>query len=149
MGDLSYLRNAMVYVNRNGFVVNNDVTPFSYPWGSSPYFFQPMAVRYAGVAGKAIGNTMLRAIMHNKACDKFSYLKMVDGYVSPLEFLDIDTSESVFRDEKHFFYLISRKIEAYSDALGYTWLNGNNLRYSGETLGHPLLTIDAAPCLAV
>ena len=115
VSDLSYLRNAVVYVNRNGFVVNNDVTPFSYPWGSSPYFFQPMAARYFALAGKAIGNTLLRAVMHTKSSDKFNCLKMADGYISPLEFLDIEASESVFRDAKQYFYLISRKVEAYSD----------------------------------
>lgn len=113
--DLSYLRNAIVYVNRNGFVVNNNVTPFSYPWGSSPYFFQPMARRYAALAGKTIGVIQLRSLMHTKASDKLICLKMVDGYVSPLEFLDIETSESVFRDANQYFYLISRKVEAYSD----------------------------------
>ena len=113
--DLSYLRNAIVYVNRNGFVVNNNVTPFSYPWGSSPYFFQPLAGRYVQLTGKSIGNASLRALMHTKASDKFYYLKMVDGFVSPLEFLHIETAESIFRDAKQYFYLISRKVESYSE----------------------------------
>ena len=115
VSDLSYLRNAVVYVNRNGFVVNNDVTPFSYPWGSSPYFFQPIAVRYVGVAGKTIGVIQLRSLMHTRSCDRQKDLKLVDGYISPLEFCDIVTAESIFRDAKQYFYLISRKIEAYSD----------------------------------
>lgn len=114
VNDLAYLRNSIVYVNRNGFVVNNDVTPFSYPWGSSPYFFQPMVQRYVKFAGKAIGNASLRALMHTKASDKFYCLKIVDGYVSPLEFLNIETAESIFRDAKQYFYLISRKVESYS-----------------------------------
>lgn len=152
--DLSYLRNAIVYVNRNGFVVNNDVTPFSYPWGSSPYFFQPMAVRYAAIAGKAIGNTLLRAVMHTKSSDKFRCLKMVDGYVSPLEFLDIETSEKVFRDAKQYFYLISRKIEAYSEvakSIGEAiYYNDNDLytaavKLSMEGYGcHDLRTLPSA-----
>ena len=74
-----------------------------------------MARRYAALAGKAIGNTMLRAIMHTKASDKLSDLKIVDGYVSPLEFIDVGMSESVFRDAKQYFHLISRKVEAYSE----------------------------------
>lgn len=112
---LSYLRNAIVYVNRNGFVVNNEVTPFTYPWGSSSYFFQPLAIRYSQLAGKAIGIIALRKLMHTRTCDKYKDLKIIDGFVSPLEFCDVSTAEGFFRDAKQYFYLISRKVEAYSD----------------------------------
>jgi len=115
INDLQYLRNAIVYVNRNGFVVNSDMTPFSYPWGSSQYYFQPVAVRYAKMAGKSIGFTLLRALMHSRYCDKHKGMIMVDGCASPLEFCDIATGESFFRDAKQYFYFISRKVEAYSD----------------------------------
>lgn len=115
VNDLSYLRNAIVYVNRNGFVVHNEYTPFSYPWGSSAYFFQPIAVRYAQVSGKAIGNSVLRSLVHSKSCDHLKDLKMVDGSISPLEFTDIHVAESVFRDAKQYFYMISRNVETYSD----------------------------------
>lgn len=115
VNDLSYLRNAVAYVNRNGFVVNNDCTPFSYPWGSGMYFFQPVAVRYAQVLGKPIGNSALRTLMHSKSCDHLKDLKMVDGFISPLEFTDIPAAEYIFRDAKQYFYLISRSVETYSD----------------------------------
>lgn len=115
VGDLQYMRNAIVYVNRNGFVVNNDVTPFSYPWGSSQYFFQPMAVRYAGVAGKSVGVAVLRSLMHTRSCDWCKNLMLVDGYISPLEFCDIATAENLFRDARQYFYVISRKVESYSN----------------------------------
>lgn len=78
-------------------------------------FFQPLVERYVKLAGKAIGNASLRALMHTKASDKFYCLKIVDGFVSPLEFLDIETAESIFRDAKQYFYLISRKVESYSE----------------------------------
>ena len=115
INDLSYLRNAIVYVNRNGFVVNNDVTPFSYPWGSSPYFFQSLAALYHKVTGKPIGTVKLRALIHSRACDMFKNMKVVDGCISPLEFCDVGTAESFFRDAKQYFYLISRKVESYSE----------------------------------
>lgn len=113
--DLAYFRNAIVYVNRNGSVVNNNVTPFSYPWGSSPYFFQPFVVRYSEIAGDSIGVARLRELMHTRSCDKLKDLKVLDGYVSPLEFCEISTAERFFHDAKQYFYLISRKVEAYSD----------------------------------
>lgn len=32
--DLKALRNTIVYVNRNGYVLTPECTPFSYPWGT-------------------------------------------------------------------------------------------------------------------
>lgn len=113
--DLTYMRNAIAYVNRNGFVVNDGVTPFSYPWGSSMYFFQPVVVRYALTVGRPAGIVLIRSLMHTRSCDGFKDLKVVDGYVSPLEFCEIATAESVFRDAKQYFYNISKKVEAYAD----------------------------------
>lgn len=113
--DLSYMRNAVVYVNRNGSVVNNDVTPFSYPWGSNRYFFHPLAKRYDELFGKSIGLDAVRALMHSRKCDSLKVMKMVDGYISPLEFCDVKTAEMIFRDAKQYFYFISRKVEAYSE----------------------------------
>ena len=112
---LSYFRNAIVYVNRNGFVVNDDVTPFSYPWGTSQYFFQPVAVRYARACGKSMTVAWWRRLMHTRDVDSYRNMKLVDGYVSPLEFCDVKAAESVFRDARQYFYLISRKVEAYSE----------------------------------
>lgn len=113
--DLSYLRNAIVYVNRNGFVVNNDVTPFSYPWGSSRYFFQPLSCHYDDLAGKAIGLERLRLLMHSRKFDHLKTLRVVDGAVSPAEFCDFHAAEMVFRDAKQYFYAISRNVETYSE----------------------------------
>lgn len=113
--DLAYLRNTIVYTNRNGFVVRNDVTPFSYPWGSSAFFFQPIAVKYAKTCGSPLGIRQLRALMHSHDADEFKDLKVIEGYVSPLEFCDIATAERVFRDAKHYFYMVSRNVEAYRE----------------------------------
>lgn len=154
INDLSYLRNAIVYVNRNGFVVNNDVTPFSYPWGSSQYYFQSIAAKYLKIAGKSIGVMPLRTLMHSRYCDALKDLKVVDGYVSPLEFCDFSTAESFFRDAKQYFYLISRKVEAYSDvakSIGEAIFYNDNdlftaaLMIARESYGvHDLRTLPAA-----
>ena len=115
IGDLSYMRNAIAYVNRNGYVVNNNVTPFSYRWGSSPFFFQPMVVNYAKMCGKPIGVLGIRSLMHARSCDRLKDLQTIEGYVSPLEFCDIPLAESIFRDAKQYFYHISRNVEMYSE----------------------------------
>lgn len=154
INDLSYLRNAIVYVNRNGFVVNNNVTPFSYPWGSSQYFFQSLAVRYSRLAGKSIGITALRALIHSRDCDMFKNLMVVDGYISPLEFCDIVAAERFFRDAKQYFYYISRKVESYSEiakSIGEAiFYNDNDLYAAAVNIArdnfgsHDLRTLPAA-----
>lgn len=115
ISDLQYFRNAIVYANRNGFVVNDNVTPFSYPWGTSPYFFQPLLVRLARSSAKPIGVVQLRQLMHSRSADAYKDTMTIDGYASPLEFCDIASAEGCFRDAKHYFYLISRNIESYSN----------------------------------
>lgn len=113
--DISYFRNCIAYVNRNGFVVNNDVTPFSYPWGSSRYFFHPFSRLYDVKCGRKTGVAAIRALMHSRACDHLKGLKSIDGYISALEFCHIDEAESIFRDAKQYFYTISRNIESNSE----------------------------------
>lgn len=40
---LENFRNVTAYINRNGFVVHPDSTPFSYEWGANRFFFNPEA----------------------------------------------------------------------------------------------------------
>ena len=112
--DIAYFRNSIVYVNRNGFVVNSNVTPFSYPWGTSICFFQPIVSKYFKLGGMAIGTRKIRNLMHTKNADSLSDTLIIDGYVPPLEFCKVSMAELVFRDAKQYFYLISRKIETYA-----------------------------------
>lgn len=115
INDLSYLRNAIAYVNRNGFVVNDDVTPFSYPWGSSAYYFQDIIFNFENNITTTIGLNQVRRIMHSRYLDKFKDIPFVNGYISPLEFCHIKEAEAFFRNAKQYFYLISRNVEAYSE----------------------------------
>ncbi len=48
VNDIGYLRNLIAYVNRNGYLVNKFVTPFTYPWGAN---------RYSSIA-REIGDTI-------------------------------------------------------------------------------------------
>ena len=113
--NLAYLRNAISYVNRNGFVVNDNVTPFSYPWGSGSYFFQPMVKRLALISDGTLGVKSVRTLMHSRYLDHYKDMPLVDGYICPLLYCDIESSEHLFRDAKHYFYLISRNVESFSE----------------------------------
>ncbi len=41
ISDLNDIRNVIAYINRNGYLVNPDSTPFSYPWGANRFYFNP------------------------------------------------------------------------------------------------------------
>lgn len=114
VNDLVYFRNTIVYANRNGFVVCDNFTPFSYPWGTSQYFFQPMAKQYARISSKPATVSWLRRIMHTHDVDIIKGASIVDGYISPLDFCDIQTAEAVFRNAKQYFYSIARNVESYA-----------------------------------
>lgn len=131
INDLAYFRNAVVYVNRNGSVVNNNVTPFSYPWGSSACFFTPVYERHYRLAGRPIGARRIRALMHSRYADQHGDLIDVDGFVSPIEFCDIHSAEATFRDARQYFNLISRDVESYAEIAKIT---GESFFYTDNDL---------------
>lgn len=131
ISDLAYFRNAVVYVNRNGSVVNNKVTPFSYPWGSSAFFFTPVCERYNRLTGCPIGVRRIRSLMHSKYADQYGDLIDVDGFVSPIEFCDIHSAEATFRDARQYFNLISRDVESYAEIAKIT---GESFFYTDNDL---------------
>lgn len=106
------VRNVLSYNNRNGFLVSPDDTPFSYRWGAGRFFFNPDArIRYENEAVK-MTMTQRRVILHSHNADKIDHLKMLDGYVCPLSFCDIDSAERYYRNAANYFYEISRNIES-------------------------------------
>ena len=109
---LEDVRNVIVYDNRNGFVVNSEHTPFSYPWGANRYYFSPDSCRLAEQEGKALSLRERRLVSHSRIADGAEGLLLFDGYVSPLSFCDIHAGESLFRDAAHYFNKLSRSIES-------------------------------------
>lgn len=112
INDLEYLRNAIVYDNRNGFVVDPASTPFSYPWGANRFFFNPDAKKRCSESRETLFVKSVREIFHTRDLDKYAGQKMTDGYACPMEFCHIDVAEDLFRDARHYFYKVSRDLES-------------------------------------
>lgn len=111
--DLEYLRNLIVYTNRNGFIVTQNTTPFSYEWGANRFFFNTEAkLRYKNES-KPFSARTARAIAQTHAFDSVSGLRQLDGYVSPLSFCQIEEAEQLFRDARSYFARLSRNVEAF------------------------------------
>lgn len=112
---LANLRNVITYVNRNGYVVNSDHSPFSYPWGSNRYFFNPEAKSRIQESGVKATCAMKRELFHSDLLAKNGNVMILDGYVSPACFCRISEAENFFRSCRHYFQSISRNIESARD----------------------------------
>lgn len=112
--NLDNMRNVIAYINRNGYVVNYDYSPFSYPWGANRYFFNNEAkLRFDAMKIKPAIRCK-RQLFHSHMADTFSEIYLLDGYVSPLCFCDIGAAEGFFRNAQHYFTKISRSVESSS-----------------------------------
>jgi len=109
---LADVRNVIVYDNRNGYVVSNRYTPFTYPWGANRYYFNPDACRLAKSFAQTMHIREIRSTSHVRYADSIKGLLKFDGYALPLSFCEIENGERLFRDAPHYFSKISRNIES-------------------------------------
>ena len=110
--NLENLRNVIVYINRNGFIVDSDHTPFSYLWGANRFFFNNEAkCRYESLKVKATARWKRNAF-HSNLGDSLTELFLMDEYVSPMCFCNICLAEGLFINAHQFFSKISRSIES-------------------------------------
>lgn len=115
IGDLAFLRNSIAYVNRNGYLVHPEHSPYSYPWGANRFYFNPDArLRNEGIYGDLTYDQKRHLFRSNTIAYPETHA-LVDGYISPANYCDIELGESVFRDARHYFTLVSRCVEGYKD----------------------------------
>jgi len=111
LNDLADARNVLIYDNRNGFLVSDNYTPFSYPWGSNFCFFNPDARKRYMESSEFSTIKSRRLIIHSHIADEIHGLKTLDQCFSPFSFCDIDVGEKLFRDAVHYFHMLSKNIE--------------------------------------
>lgn len=110
--NLRSLRNAIVYVNRNGYVINPEHTPFSYPWSAGCSFFNH---RQKGVAISGLSVAERRKLFRCRDCDVPDGYELLNEHISPHSFCDILTAESFFRDAHQYLSLLTKNIEAMEE----------------------------------
>ena len=128
---LESVRNQIVYINRNDYIVDPDQTPFSYPYGGNAYYFNPFARRYHDGRLGDLPILKRRAFLHSRETDYPDSWLLVDGYVSPVNYLSLDIGEGLFRDARHYFHKISRDVESYREIAGQL---GESLYYTDDEL---------------
>ena len=108
---LEDIRNVIVYINRNGYVVSSEHTPFTYPWGSNRYYFSPDSVAYASILSRHMTLRERQAAVRSRSADHIKDLEVFDGYALPLSFCGIASGERLFRNPSHYFHKLGRSIE--------------------------------------
>ena len=109
--DLQSLRSHIVYVHRNGYVVNPDSTPFSYPWGTGRYYFLGPP---EGTPLKEIFYDDRRKMFRARTPDVPLEWNAQNGYVLPSEYCVLKFGMAMFRDAHHYFNQLCKNVESYS-----------------------------------
>jgi len=110
--DLKSLRNTIVYVNRNGYVAYPKFTPFSYPWGSGVGYFN---VTEQSESLSTLTKENQRALFRGRVPFGLDSIRFTDGHITINSFCSIKFGMSLFRDAHHYFNMISKSIESYSE----------------------------------
>ena len=131
ISDLNDLRNVIAYNNRNGYLVNPGETPFTYPWGANRFFFNPELRMFHERSDDRLSVRRLREMFHTRSLDRYNGLKVVDGYVTPVCYCDIEVAERLFRDAHHYFYKVSRDVEGQKNLAAEI---GEGVFYTDEEL---------------
>ena len=131
LNSLSDARNVLIYNNRNGFLVNNCYTPFSYPWGANVCYFNPDARKRFNESAVLSTIKDRRSITHSHISDDIKGLRILDGIFTPFSFCNINMGESLFRDAVHYFYLLSKNIESNKEIAKEI---GESVSYTEEEL---------------
>lgn len=131
ISDLENLRNVIAYVNRNGAMVDEDVTVYSYQWGTNRFYFNDEAKLRFKVSARQLKSCDIREITHSRKYDEVKDVMAVDGYASPLSFCYISLGEDMFRSARHYFTKVSRHVESYEQIAK---LIGESVYYTDDDL---------------
>lgn len=130
--NLQSFKNELIYINRNGYVVDKQTTPFSYPWGANMFFFG--ANRYTEENLTLCSSMSLRkrrALFHSHDISSPPDYYMFGEYIHPRCYCHIDEAESVFYSAHDYFSHLTKSVESYKEiALGVgdsTFLTDNEL----------------------
>ena len=113
--DLRALRIEICYVNRNGYVANNCHTPYSYPWGSGDLYWGKNLDTLSFTKYKDLPDLKKRMICKGRAASLPDYYIVSEDIILPTCYCSINTGMAMFRDAHHYFSLLSKNYEAYSE----------------------------------
>jgi REP element-mobilizing transposase RayT len=113
--DLRSLRNEIIYVNRNAYVVNTEFTPFSYPWGGGWAYFSPVIKKLQVKTVKDVGFNKSRELTRCREVAQLGRLRFLEDVAFIPSFCRVEVGEALFHDARSYFYSLTRNVEAYSE----------------------------------
>ena len=112
---LQSLRNNMVYVDRNGYVIYSHHTPLSYPWGTGFLYFGYSPALIPSKPLKDVPILEKRVLMHSRDIRLPETVTIRNGFVAPESFVDWRIGRQFFRDAHQYFNLLTKNREAYAE----------------------------------
>lgn len=107
---LKYMRNAIAYIHRNAYVADSTYTPFNYPWSTCRYYFNPFPLPKTSLT--------YRECRHMFRTSDFRVPKeclVIDGYVAPPSYCNVELGMSMFRNAGQYFAESSKAVEGYKE----------------------------------
>jgi REP element-mobilizing transposase RayT len=115
INELRYLQNVIVYVNRNGYVARHDCTPYTYPWGAGIAIFNSTTRLLPSTRYSKLTVRQKRDICKSKDIDLPGDLLVYGSVILPSSYCALQKTEQFFRSPHHYFSLLSKNWEAYSE----------------------------------
>ena len=115
ISSLEMMRNEIVYINRNGYLVTPSSTPFSYPWGSGSAYFNQSHFSDPGIPYRDIPFRTKRSLCRKRLFEMPESYRYGQGMILPDSYARVRDGERMFRDAHQYFYLLTRNFEAYSE----------------------------------
>ena len=113
--DLAMVRNEIVYIHRNRYVVDPAFTPFSDPWSGASVYFNLRPDEAGSIPAQALTFRVKRALCFRSKPFIPDNYRIRDGRILPSSYLDYRLGESFFRDAQHYFFLLTKNVEAFSE----------------------------------
>ncbi len=111
--NLQALRATIAYVHRNGYVAHSAYTPFSYPWGTGPYYFGfPVSHNKSFCE---LSKSDRRIYFRSREPALPGEWQILDKYVCPQAYCKIEMGESMFRDARQYFSMLTKNVESYAE----------------------------------
>ena len=112
---LKALRHEIIYVHRNAFVADPRYTPDTYPWGSGCMYFSGIIKSIPTQSLAEIGFNKARELTHFRDIARIADLRFAGDSVFIPSFCRVDIGESMFKDARSYFNMLTRNAEAFSE----------------------------------
>lgn len=109
------IRKEIVYCNRNGYLVDPSVTPFSYRWGGGSLYFNHFAQQDDGLPASKVSYRLKRELTYRSRFDMPAHYRYKDGMILPASYVDYRRGEAMFRNAHHYFSMLSKDYETFSE----------------------------------